>query len=237
MPYFVDESQGRVEVEAGDVMAPVGLAPLDASGSSRLRRRGPEVDVEAVDVVGSLVRRRSGCAGARPARRAGTRRRSTGPRRGKAPDALGVGWQRGRHGAEERQRRPSREVGRRAREPDDERVPARDDARCGLSSCPASTSAAPTMSRVSMDARRVASPGASVRLIARAKALARTGVPSLKRKPLRSVNVNVLRSRETFGTAAPPPRVPSRKPAGGGLSGYVRRRAQTVSSSAHAAGV
>ena len=31
--------------------------------------------------------------------------------------------------------------------------------------------------------------GASVRWIARAKALARTGVPSLKRKSLRSVNV------------------------------------------------
>ena len=75
-----------------------------------------------------------------------------------------------------------------------------------------------------------------MRLIARANALARTGLPSLKRKPLRSVNVYVRRSRETCGR----PEATSgtgRKAAGVGLSGYVSRRAQTVSSSAHAAGV
>jgi len=44
--------------------------------------------------------------------------------------------------------------------------------------------------------------GASIRLIARANELARTGVPSLNRKPLRRVNVNVFRSRETFGRPA-----------------------------------
>ena len=50
------------------------------------------------------------------------------------------------------------------------------------------TSAAPAMSPVYCKAGD-SIPSASVRLIARAKALARTGVPSLKRKPLRSLNV------------------------------------------------
>ena len=42
-------------------------------------------------------------------------------------------------------------------------------------------------------------PGASVRVIAWANASARTGLPSLKRKPFRSVKVCVLPSAETFG--------------------------------------
>ena len=44
--------------------------------------------------------------------------------------------------------------------------------------------------------------GESVRSIACAKALARTGVPSLNRKPGRSLNVYVLRSRDTRGKPA-----------------------------------
>ena len=82
---------------------------------------------------------------------------------------------------------------------------------------PARTSAAPTMSRVNW-APGDATPGASVRLIARANALARTGVPSLKRKPVRNVNVYVRRSRETFGGAAATSGT-ARKLAGDRLSG------------------
>ena len=66
--------------------------------------------------------------------------------------------------------------------------------------------------------RRRVTPGASVRSIARANALARTGAPSLKRKPLRSVNVHVLPSRDTRGYAAATSGT-SRYPSGGGLSG------------------
>ena len=66
---------------------------------------------------------------------------------------------------------------------------------------PDSTAGAPTMSRV-YSAHGDFTPGASVRSIARRNALARTGVPSLKRKPSRSVNVYVLRSRETRGGPA-----------------------------------
>jgi hypothetical protein len=54
--------------------------------------------------------------------------------------------------------------------------------------------------------------------MARANALARTGVPSLKRKPRRSLNVKVLRSRETFGNPAATSGT-TRNPEGGGLSG------------------
>ena len=99
---------------------------------------------------------------------------------------------------------------------------------------PASTSAAPTMSRVCI-APGECIPGSSVRLIARAKASARTGLPSLKRKPVRSVNLNVRESRETCGwvTATSGTIL---KPAGGGRSGYVRSRAQKVSISAQPTG-
>ena len=45
-------------------------------------------------------------------------------------------------------------------------------------------------------------PGAIVRWIAWEKASARTGRPSLKRKPVRSRNVQVLPPRETTGGAA-----------------------------------
>ena len=45
-------------------------------------------------------------------------------------------------------------------------------------------------------------PGAMVRWIAWAKAWASRGLPSLKRKPVRSLNVQVVRSAETVGRAA-----------------------------------
>ena len=80
------------------------------------------------------------------------------------------------------------------------------------------------------------SAGASARLIARAKALARTGLPSLKRKPLRNVNVYVFRSRATLGGPVATSGV-SRNAAGGGLSGYDISRAQVVSPSAQAGAV
>jgi hypothetical protein len=96
---------------------------------------------------------------------------------------------------------------------------------------PERTSSAPTMSFVYRTAGDV-TPGACVRLIARANALARTGVPSLKRNPLRRVNVHVFASRDTVGgRAATSGSSPS--PAGGALSGFASSRAQVVSSSAH----
>ena len=116
-------------------------------------------------------------------------------------EALGVRGQRRRHGAEERRRRPSGEVGHRLGEPDDERVPLGHDARRGPTSAPPGRRRR-RRCRASDWAPGDATPGASVRLIARANALARTGVPSLKRKPVRNVNVYVRRSRETFGGAA-----------------------------------
>jgi hypothetical protein len=66
---------------------------------------------------------------------------------------------------------------------------------------PARTWSAPAISRVYC-AHGDLTAGASVRLIARAKAFARTGVPSLKRKLRRRVNVNVLLSCETRGGRA-----------------------------------
>ena len=53
---------------------------------------------------------------------------------------------------------------------------------------PDATRSAPTMSRA-YTPQGDATPGARVRWIARANALARTGVPSLKRKSVRRVNV------------------------------------------------
>ena len=82
---------------------------------------------------------------------------------------------------------------------------------------PARTSAAPTMSPVYCSAPD-STPSASVRLMARAKALARTGVPSLKRNPLRSLNVCVLPSREIVGKSAATSGT-RRSPSGAGLSG------------------
>ena len=96
---------------------------------------------------------------------------------------------------------------------------------------PARTSSAPTMSR-SWDAQGEDTSGASARLIARAKALARTGFPSLKRNPLRSVNVYVRRSRERFGNPVATSGT-RRNASRSGLSGYVMRRAQVVSRSIH----
>ena len=99
----------------------------------------------------------------------------------------------------------------------------------------ARTSSAPTMSS-SWPAHGEDICGASARLIARAKALARTGLPSLKRKPLRNVNVYVFRSRATLGGPVATSGV-SRNAAGGGLSGYDISRAQVVSPSAQAGAV
>jgi hypothetical protein len=92
---------------------------------------------------------------------------------------------------------------------------------------PAMTSSAPTMSRT-CTTQGDDIPGASARSMARAKALARTGFPSLKRKPLRRVNVYVLRSRETFGKPVATSGT-SRNAAGVGLSGYDISRAHVVS--------
>ncbi len=63
---------------------------------------------------------------------------------------------------------------------------------------PARTSFAPTIDPMYWTPGECIA-GFSIRLIWRAKALARTGAPLLKRKPLRSVNVYVLPSRETRG--------------------------------------
>lgn len=75
-------------------------------------------------------------------------------------------------------------------------------------------------------------PGASVRRIACAKALARTGLPSLKRNPLRMRNVQVRRSGEAAGSAAATSGT-TRRPSGAGLSGFPINRAHVVSRSAH----
>jgi hypothetical protein len=77
-------------------------------------------------------------------------------------------------------------------------------------------SAAPTMSPAYWEAAE-SIPGASPRLMPRAKAVASTGLPSLKRKSRRSVKVNVLPFCETAGarTATSGTR---RNPPGTGLS-------------------
>ena len=59
--------------------------------------------------------------------------------------------------------------------------------------------------------------GCRTRLIACANAFARTGCPSLKRKPRRNVKVYVLRSSETFTADATSGT--GRNAAGAGLSG------------------
>ena len=66
----------------------------------------------------------------------------------------------------------------------------------------------------------VLSPSASARSIARAKAAARTAVPSLKRKPFRRVKVYVLPFCEIFGKLRRDLGHEG-SPTGGGLSGYV----------------
>ena len=86
----------------------------------------------------------------------------------------------------------------------------------GVAALPACTSAAPTMCRV-YAAPGDSTPGASVRLIARANALAPSGLPSLKRKLFRRVNVNVLPSREALGGRTATSGT-SRNPPGNGLS-------------------
>ena len=100
---------------------------------------------------------------------------------------------------------------------------------------PARTSEAPSRS-TSCVAQGDRICGASTRLMARSNALARTGLPSLNRRPLRTVNVYVLPSRETVGgpVAASGTR---RNDSGAGLSGYDIRRRHVVSSSAHAGAV
>ena len=72
--------------------------------------------------------------------------------------------------------------------------------------------------------------------MARSNALARTGLPSLNRRPFRTVNVYVLPSRETFGgpVAASGTR---RNDPGVDLSAYDIRRRHVVSSSAQAGAV
>ena len=78
--------------------------------------------------------------------------------------------------------------------------------------------------------------GASVRLTARANALARTGFPSLNRRPARTTKVYVLPSRETRGGPVAASGT-SRNDCGAGLSGYDISRRQVVSSRAQAGAV
>ena len=120
-----------------------------------------------------------------------------GPAEGNAPTPSALGGQVRRDGAEERHRRARREVGSGLGEADDRacsraRRPPR-----AVRRRPASTSRrADDVPRV-LGARRVDERLQAVRSIASANAFARTGVPSLKRKPFRSVNVYVLKSFET----------------------------------------
>ena len=120
-----------------------------------------------------------------------------GAGRGERPEALARGRQTGRDGAEEGEGRPSNEVRRRPREP--ARRACCRARRRRAPSWPARTTRPRADDVPHVDRRRASTgPSCSTRLIAWANALARTGFPSLNRKPRRSLNVYVFRSSETF---------------------------------------
>jgi hypothetical protein len=189
-PVLLLKAKRRVQKDWGDVVPPIGLASLDPLDHVPRRRR-LEVDVKAVDMVRSAAAVEPIPPEHNPFARPVVDD-VVGPSGGEWSPSLRVSRKGRRHGAEEGQPRQRREVGRRAREADDEGIPAGDDARSGAS-LPRQHVRGPA--NIAREHRsRDLIEGTSVRLMARAKALARTGLPSLKRKPLRRVNVNVLKS-------------------------------------------
>ena len=188
---LADETVGRPECDRRERVRPVSAAGGDLA-DQLVRRGAAELDVEAGDVVLAVA----AVVGVAPdldlpieavlldVVRPGARERS---------HALAARLQRGRDGAEERHRRPGVELGHRTSEADDERVPA-------ASSPPRLASPSRRgrprrrRSRACRHSRASRHPvPSSGRSPARTRP-ARTGLPLLKRKPLRSRNVQVLPS-------------------------------------------